>query len=94
MTETTTETRAAEEAREEADRETAERVRRAARVVLDTLLEQGLAWAEYGLRVGRLALETKARTMHALADSLGRLAEALKRPEPGEPLRAEEQAPS
>lgn len=47
------------------------------RVVLETVRSQGATWARYGLDVGRLALETHAKTTAALAESLGKLAHSL-----------------
>ncbi len=47
--------------------------------LLSSLTDVGLAWARYGLTVGRVALETHAKTVTLTAGALGALAGALTR---------------
>jgi hypothetical protein len=71
---------ASESARVESDGETREqsdpRVERtveAAGRIVEAAVDIGRAWAAYGLRVGKLALETHAHTMGKLASALGEI---------------------
>jgi hypothetical protein len=45
---------------------------------VDTLIDIGRMWATHGLRVGRGALETSARTLEATASALGDIATRLE----------------
>lgn len=40
---------------------------------IESIFELGRIWAGHGLEVGRLALETSARTLRITADALGKL---------------------
>lgn len=42
--------------------------------LVDAVFELGMAWARYGLVVGKLALKTGAQTLDTTADVLGQLA--------------------
>lgn len=46
--------------------------------LVSTLRNQGQVWARYGLTVGKLALETNARALSQLAESLGKFAESFE----------------
>jgi hypothetical protein len=55
----------------------AERTVRAAEQIVDAAVDVGRSWAAYGLRIGKLALETHAHTMARVADALGALQHAI-----------------
>lgn len=50
--------------------------------LLTSLSNVGIAWARYGLTVGRVALETHAKALDATAKAVGNLANALNEDEP------------
>ena len=56
--------------------------------IISAVRLQGRIWAGYGLTVGKLALETSARTLSSLASTLGSVAQSLV-PSAGEPARSE-----
>ena len=45
---------------------------------VDTLVEIGRMWASHGLRIGRSALQTSARTLDVTAETLSDLAERFE----------------
>ena len=45
---------------------------------VDTLVEIGRMWASHGLRIGRSALETSARTLDVTAETLSDLADRFE----------------
>jgi hypothetical protein len=51
--------------------------------IFNAFRDQGRVWAQYGLTVGKLALETHAKAMSSLATSLGAVAESMSA-KPGE----------
>lgn len=55
----------------------AERTVHAAEQIVDAAVDVGRSWAAYGLRIGKLALETHAHTMGRVADALGALQHAI-----------------
>jgi hypothetical protein len=46
--------------------------------LVDTLFDIGLAWAEFGVGQGKRALETSAKTLEKVAQSLNDLQERLR----------------
>jgi len=50
-----------------------------ATTLVDTLFDIGLAWAEFGVGQGKKALETSAKTLEKVAQSLNELQERLKK---------------
>lgn len=56
----------------------AERTAEAAGAIVEAAVDIGRTWAGYGLRVGKLALETHAHTMGKLASALGELNRAFE----------------
>ncbi len=46
--------------------------------IVEAAVDIGRTWASYGLRVGKLALETHAHTMGKLAGALGELNRAIE----------------
>ena len=62
----------ASESRREGDPRVERTVEAAGRIV-EAAVDIGRAWAAYGLRVGKLALETHAHTMGKLAGALGEI---------------------
>ncbi|MFO0756116.1 MAG: hypothetical protein U0359_06475 [Byssovorax sp.] len=57
--------------------------------LLSTLGDVGLTWATYGLKVGKLALETSAETLGRTAKALDTLgAELAKKPTDDKPVEA------
>ncbi len=69
---TTEPTIEASESRRESDPRVERTVEAAGRIV-EAAVDIGRAWAAYGLRVGKLALETHAHTMGKLAGALGEI---------------------
>lgn len=63
---------ASDAARVESDPRVERTVEAAGRIV-EAAVDIGRAWAAYGLRVGKLALETHAHTMGKLASALGEI---------------------
>lgn len=63
---------ASDAARVESDPRVERTVEAAGRIV-EAAVDIGRAWAAYGLRVGKLALETHAQTMGKLAGALGEI---------------------
>lgn len=63
------------------DHETAdprvERTLHVAEQIVDAAVDVGRSWAAYGLRIGKLALETHAHTMGRIADALHALEQAI-----------------
>ncbi|MBK8251272.1 MAG: hypothetical protein IPK82_01205 [Polyangiaceae bacterium] len=49
------------------------------KMVVDTLMSVGVAWASYGLKVGQKALVTSAETLEKTAETLDTLAVNLKK---------------
>jgi hypothetical protein len=47
--------------------------------LVDTLFDIGLAWAEFGVGQGKRALETSAKTLEKVAQSLNDLQERLRK---------------
>ncbi len=47
--------------------------------LVDTLFDIGLAWAEFGVGQGRKALETSAKTLEKVAQSLSDLQDRLRK---------------
>lgn len=47
--------------------------------LVDTLFDIGLAWAEFGVGQGKKALETSAKTLEKVAQSLNDLQERLRK---------------
>jgi hypothetical protein len=47
--------------------------------IVDTLFDIGLAWAEFGVGQGKRALETSAKTLEKVAQSLNELQEKLRK---------------
>jgi hypothetical protein len=47
--------------------------------LVDTLFDIGLAWAEFGVGQGKRALETSAKTLEKVAQSLNELQEKLRK---------------
>lgn len=74
-TTTPTETSASASSRESDPR--VERTVEAAEHIVGAAVDVGRAWAAYGLRIGKLALETQAHTMGKLAGALGELHRVL-----------------
>ncbi len=56
---------------------TVERTVEAAGHIVEAAVDIGRTWAAYGLRVGKLALETHASTMGKLAGALGEIDRTL-----------------
>jgi hypothetical protein len=50
-----------------------------ASTLVDTLFDIGLAWAEFGVGQGKRALETSAKTLEKVAQSLNELQEKLRK---------------
>jgi hypothetical protein len=50
-----------------------------ASTLVDTLFDIGLAWAEFGVGQGKRALETSAKTLEKVAQSLSELQEKLRK---------------
>jgi hypothetical protein len=48
-------------------------------MLVDTLFDIGLAWAEFGVGQGKKALETSAKTLEKVAQSLNELQERLRK---------------
>jgi hypothetical protein len=71
----TTETSASTSSKESDPR--VERTVEAAEHIVGAAVDVGRAWAAYGLRIGKLALETQAHTMGKLAGALGELHRVL-----------------
>lgn len=46
--------------------------------LVEALVDVGSAWARYGLDLGRLALETSAKTLGVTANALGTLSKNLE----------------
>jgi len=55
----------------------ADEVAEAAGEIVSAAVDIGRAWARYGLQIGKLALETHARTMGNLAVAMGQAARAV-----------------
>lgn len=55
----------------------ADEVAEAAGEIVGAAVDIGRAWARYGLQIGKLALETHARTMGNLAVAMGQAARAV-----------------
>jgi hypothetical protein len=47
--------------------------------LVDTLFDIGLSWAEFGVGQGKRALETSAKTLEKVAQSLNELQEKLRK---------------
>jgi hypothetical protein len=47
--------------------------------VVDTIFDIGLAWAEFGVGQGKKALETSAKTLERVAQTLSELQEKLRK---------------
>lgn len=47
--------------------------------LVDTLFDIGLAWAEFGVGQGKKALETSAKTLEKVAQSLSDLQDKLRK---------------
>ncbi|MFO0711645.1 MAG: hypothetical protein U0353_17465 [Sandaracinus sp.] len=63
---------------ERADDPRVEHTLEAAGHIVEAAVDIGRTWASYGLRVGKLALETHAHTMGKLAGALGELNRAIE----------------
>jgi hypothetical protein len=50
-----------------------------AETLVDTVFDIGLAWAEFGVSQGRKALETSAKTLEKVAQTLGDLQTKLRK---------------
>ena len=50
-----------------------------ATTLVDTLFDIGLAWAEFGVGQGKRALETSAKTLEKVAQTLSDLQEKLRK---------------
>jgi hypothetical protein len=50
-----------------------------AETLVDAVFDIGLAWAEFGVSQGRRALETSAKTLEKVAQTLGDLQEKLRK---------------
>ena len=50
-----------------------------AETLVDAVFDIGLAWAEFGVSQGRKALETSARTLEKVAQTLGDLQDRLRK---------------
>ncbi len=50
-----------------------------ASTLVDTLFDIGLAWAEFGVGQGKRALETSAKTLEKVAQSLSDLQQKLRK---------------
>ncbi len=48
--------------------------------LVDAVVDIGASWARYGLSVGKLALQTSARTLETTAAVLGDLAKSFEQP--------------
>lgn len=57
----------------------AEVVQEDASTLVDTLFDIGLAWAEFGVGQGKRALETSAKTLEKVAESLNDLQTRLRK---------------
>ncbi|MBN8612411.1 MAG: hypothetical protein J0L92_17595 [Deltaproteobacteria bacterium] len=57
--------------------QTVERTVEVAGHIVEAAVDIGRTWAAYGLRVGKLALETHARTMGKVAGALGEIDRAI-----------------
>ena len=57
--------------------QTVERTVEVAGHIVEAAVDIGRTWAAYGLRVGKLALETHARTMGMVAGALGEIVRAI-----------------
>lgn len=58
------------------------------KTLVDTLVGLGSTWAEYGLKVGKMALATSAETLGKTAETLDTLAAAIHKR--AEEIKAEE----
>ena len=47
--------------------------------IVDTIFDIGLAWAEFGVGQGKRALETSAKTLEKVAQTLSDLQEKLRK---------------
>jgi hypothetical protein len=74
---TENETREGTPARDPRVERTVERTVEAAGHIVEAAVDIGRTWAAYGLRVGKLALETHASTMGKLAGALGEIDRTL-----------------
>ena len=50
-----------------------------AETLVDAVFDIGLAWAEFGVSQGRRALETSAKTLEKVAQTLGDLQDKLRK---------------
>jgi len=50
-----------------------------AETLVDAVFDIGLAWAEFGVSQGRRALETSAKTLEKVAQTLGDLQDRLRK---------------
>ena len=62
------------------------------KTLVDTLVGLGSTWAEYGLKVGKMALATSAETLGKTAETLDTLAAAIHKR--AEEIKAQEAAKS
>ena len=67
----------AREPRDPRVEQTVERTVEVAGHIVEAAVDIGRTWAAYGLRVGKLALETHARTMGKVAGALGEIDRAI-----------------
>jgi hypothetical protein len=73
---------------------TADAARKTCATLLDTLADLGSSWAAYGLKVGKMALETSAETLGKTAHTLDVLAAELdKKVKAAAPAEKPETAP-
>ena len=52
---------------------------KAPETLVDAVFDIGLAWAEFGVSQGRRALETSAKTLEKVAQTLGDLQDRLRK---------------
>lgn len=71
-----------------------ERTVEAAGRIVEAAVDIGRAWAAYGLRVGKLALETHAQTMGKLAGALGEIDRTIESRSDASPRATDASSPT
>jgi hypothetical protein len=71
-----------------------ERTVEAAGRIVEAAVDIGRAWAAYGLRVGKLALETHAQTMGKLAGALGEIDRTIESRSDASPRASDASSPT